>query len=56
MIVLKNFDLIDKIHYYLDHDDERQQIAAAAYRRVMRDYRIKGLLHRAADTILKVRS
>jgi spore maturation protein CgeB len=48
-------DLIDKIHYYLDHDDERQRIAAAAYRRVMRDYRIGHVLHRAAEIIREAR-
>lgn len=44
-------DLIDKIHFYLDNDDERKRIAANAHRRVMRDYRIEHLLHRAADII-----
>ena len=44
-------DLIDKIRYYLDHDEERRRIAINAHRRVMRDYRIEHLLHRAADLI-----
>lgn len=44
-------DLIKKIRYYLDNDDERQQIAQAAYKRVMRDYRIKHLLQKAAGII-----
>lgn len=48
-------DLIDKISYYLGHDEERQKIATAAYRRVMRDYRIKSVLHKAVDIIREVR-
>lgn len=46
-------DLIAKIRYYLDRDDERQRIAVQGYRRVMRDYRISHLLHQAADLIRK---
>ena len=49
-------DLIDKIRYYLDHDDERLQIATAAYRRVMRDYRIKHVLQKAVTIINEVRN
>lgn len=49
-------DLIDKIRFYLDHDDERKRIAANAHRRVMRDYRIEHLLHRAADIIREARA
>lgn len=49
-------DLVDKIRYYLDHDEERQRIAAAAYRRIMRDYRIKHVLHRAVDLIREART
>lgn len=44
-------DLIDKIGHYLAHDAEREQIARNAYCRVMREYRIRHLLHRAADII-----
>ena len=44
-------DLIDKIRFYLRNDEERRRIAANAHRRVMRDYRIEHLLHRAADII-----
>jgi spore maturation protein CgeB len=49
-------DLIDKIHYYLVQHDERERIARNAYRRVMRDYRIGHLLHRAADIIREANS
>lgn len=41
-------ELIDKIRYYLDNDAERERIARNGYRRVMRDYRIRILLHKAA--------
>jgi spore maturation protein CgeB len=44
-------DLIDKIRFYLSHEEERLRIAANAYRRVMRDYRIGHLLGRAAQII-----
>lgn len=44
-------DLIDKIRFYLANDAERERIARNAYRRVMRDYRIRSLLHRAGAII-----
>lgn len=44
-------DLIDKIRFYLAHDAERERIARNAYRRVMQDYRIGNLLHRAGASI-----
>jgi spore maturation protein CgeB len=44
-------DLIDKIRFYLDHDEERKRIVLNAHRRIMRDYRIEYLLQRAADII-----
>jgi spore maturation protein CgeB len=46
-------DLIDKIRFYLAHDTERERIARNAYQRVMRDYRIRNLLHRAGAIIQK---
>lgn len=39
-------DLIDKVRYYLNNDDERIKIARRGYRRVLKDYRIRDLLHR----------
>lgn len=44
-------DLIDKIHFYLENDGERERIARNGYRRVIRDYRMSQLLHRAGDII-----
>ena len=44
-------ELIDKIHYYLEHDSERIEIAKNAYHRVMKDYRISKLLHSVGDII-----
>lgn len=46
-------DLIDKVRYYLTHDEERQQIALGGFRRVQRDYRISTLLHRAAELLAR---
>jgi spore maturation protein CgeB len=34
-------ELIDKVRYYLEHDQERARIAANGYRRVMADHRIR---------------
>ncbi len=34
-------DLIDKVRYYLSHDEERLRIAGNAYRRVMADHRVQ---------------
>ncbi|MBM4300098.1 MAG: glycosyltransferase [Deltaproteobacteria bacterium] len=44
-------DLIDKIRYYLDHDEERQAIALRGYQRVLRDYRIGKILVQAGRLI-----
>ena len=44
-------DLIDRLRYYLDHDDERLRIARAGYRRVVRDYRFAHVTRRAGALI-----
>ena len=44
-------DLVDKIRYYLDHDDERNRIALAGYRKVMREDLVAHRLRRAGELI-----
>ena len=44
-------ELVDCIHYYLTHDDERRRIAVNGYRRVLKDHRIRHRLHQAASLI-----
>ncbi|NJD62506.1 MAG: glycosyltransferase family 1 protein, partial [Deltaproteobacteria bacterium] len=45
-------DLVDKLRYYLAHDEERKRIALNGYRRVTREYRFKAILRRAGELIL----
>jgi spore maturation protein CgeB len=44
-------ELVDKIRYYLQHDDERLRIARHGHARVMRDHRIQSRLAEAASAI-----
>jgi spore maturation protein CgeB len=44
-------DLIDKIRYYLIHEEERLAIARAGYRRVMQDHRVSLRLRQAGACI-----
>jgi spore maturation protein CgeB len=43
-------EAIELIHYYLEHDNERKQIAQAGFRRVMKDYKkvtvLEGAMHK----------
>jgi spore maturation protein CgeB len=44
-------ELIDKISYYLGHEEERKEIALKGFRRIQRDYKIRDLLNKAGDLI-----
>jgi spore maturation protein CgeB len=44
-------DLIDKIRYYLEHDDERRRIALNGFRRVVRDHRFALRMRQAGELI-----
>ena len=46
-------ELVEKVNWYLEHEEERKRIALGGYRRVLRDYRIADLLQRAANLIEK---
>ncbi|MEI8247277.1 MAG: glycosyltransferase [Lentisphaerota bacterium] len=46
-------ELIDKLQYYLTHDEERKQIAINGFRRVQKNYKIAGLLREAGNIIKK---
>jgi hypothetical protein len=46
-------DLIEKIEYYLDHQDERQAIARNGFRRTIEAYRFSDLLRKSGDYILE---
>lgn len=50
-IYSSELELIDKIKYYLVHDEARERIALNGFMRVRRDYRISGLLQKAAAYI-----
>ena len=45
-------DLIDKVKYYLNHDEERNRIALEGFRRVQKDYKIRNLLVKAGEMIM----
>jgi spore maturation protein CgeB len=52
IVLYKNAnDLIEKVKYYLSHDEERNQIALHGFRRVRKDYRISDLLRKAGECI-----
>jgi spore maturation protein CgeB len=45
-------DLIDRIRYDLDHDEDREEIAVQGYRRTMKEYRF-AIVTRAAGVLIK---
>ncbi len=48
----RNIDeLIEKVEYFLEHDDERKRIALNGFNRVQRDYKIGNLLRQLAHLI-----
>jgi len=46
-------ELIDKVGYYLTHNEERERIALNGFRRVRKEYKISELLWKAGDLIKK---
>lgn len=44
-------ELIDRVNYYLTHDDEREQIAINGFRRVKKEYKIIDVLRKAGNII-----
>ena len=44
-------EAVKLIKYYLEHDDERKEIAAAGFRRVMQDYKRVDIFSRAMEKI-----
>lgn len=44
-------DLVDKIRYYLGHDEERRHIALNGYRRVVMDHRFRSRMQQAGEMI-----
>jgi spore maturation protein CgeB len=45
-------DLTDKMNYYLEHEDERREIALAGLRRTLRDHTYTARLQSMLDTVL----
>lgn len=45
-------ELIEKVQYYLTHDEEREMIAVNGFRRVRNEYRIAELLKKASDLMM----
>jgi spore maturation protein CgeB len=44
-------ELVEKIYYYLDREDERREIALSGYKRVMRDYKINDIMLKSYEFI-----
>lgn len=48
-------DLVDKIRFYLSHDDERRRVADAGYRRAVRDHTATARMERLLEELAKRR-
>ncbi len=46
-------EMVERAEYYIAHDEERRSIALEGFRRVQRDYRIRTILHRLSDALLR---
>jgi spore maturation protein CgeB len=46
-------DLVEKLRYYLAHDEERRRIARNGYRRVLKEYRFQAIMRRSVGMILE---
>jgi spore maturation protein CgeB len=44
-------ELIDKIRYYLEHEQERKEIAVNGFRRVLKEYRFSDILRKSTNYI-----
>jgi len=44
-------DLVEKLKYYLDHDEERKEIALRGFRRTLREYRFAVVARRAGKLL-----
>lgn len=49
-------EAVEKIEYYLAHDDERKEVAAAGYRRVIKDYKDEIIFRRAMAKVKEAMS
>ncbi|MBI4823978.1 MAG: glycosyltransferase family 1 protein [Nitrospirae bacterium] len=50
-----NEDMLDKIKYYLEHEDERNEIAENSYKRALRDYELSTAIPKLISRIEDIR-
>lgn len=50
-------EMVDKVQYYLEHEEERQQIARAGYEKVLREYnyaeKLRGILEQKPSGVIQ---